>query len=84
MSRHAPRPIAAAIDQTLAAQLVMLAAEVERLEAKNAELLEQQLNAPWDLERAYEEAIDEAYAVIADHKRGLISTDELYERTVGR
>lgn len=79
MRRAAPQPVARAINATLADQIRTLADKVERLERQNAELATQ-LALTDELPWGYEDTID----AIADHKRGLIDTEELYERTVGR
>lgn len=79
MRREGPRPVANAINATLAEQLVTFAEKVARLEDRNAQL-ERRLAESDDLPWGYEEVWD----AIADHKRGLIDTDELYDRTVGR
>lgn len=63
----------------LEAALTRAEAEHDRLEQALASATEALLHA--ELAGDVEEAVLEA---ILDHRRGLISTDELYERTVGR
>ncbi len=55
--------------------------EVKRLTSELAEA--NRKLGEQDLQLLEAQADREVYELIADHKRGVISTDELYERTVG-